>query len=89
MSCRSCAAPNEVQFTAEVMIHFTGLNNLDKPGIPVFPRLLVCLNYGFSRFTTPKAELTQLARETAINEGSSREERGCFSPSPDQDSSTA
>jgi len=70
VSCRSCTSHKEAEFIAEVMIHFTGLHNLDKPGVLVFPRLFVCLDCGFSRFTTPEAELTQLARATPINEAS-------------------
>jgi hypothetical protein len=89
MSCRACASHKEAEFSAEVMIHFTGVNQLDKPGVLVFPRLLVCLECGFSRFTTPKAELTQLARPTPINQRSSREERSCLTSSLDQDLSNA
>jgi hypothetical protein len=36
VSCRSCGSPKEAEFTAEVMIHFTGLYNLDKPGVWYF-----------------------------------------------------
>jgi hypothetical protein len=43
-----------------MMAHFSGLKNLDKPGVQVFPRLLVCLDCGFSRFTIPEGALALL-----------------------------
>jgi hypothetical protein len=72
VSCRSCGSHEEAEFTAEVLIHFTGLYNLDKPGVLGFPSLLVCLNCGSPRFITPAAALTQLARSTPLNEASPR-----------------
>jgi hypothetical protein len=81
MSCRACGSRREAEFTAEVMIHFTGLHDQDKTGVLVFPRLLVCLDCGSSRFTTPEAELTQLARATSLDEASPREERHDLAPS--------
>jgi hypothetical protein len=71
MSCLSCASGNQAEFSAEMIIHFSGLKNLDKPGVWVFPKLLVCLDCGFSRFTTPESELALLARGMA-SEGSTR-----------------
>jgi hypothetical protein len=61
MSCGFCGSGNEAEFSAEMIIHFSGLKNLDKPGVWAFPKLLVCLDCGFSRFTVPEAELAQLA----------------------------
>jgi hypothetical protein len=60
MSCLSCASGREKEFPAEMSIHFSGLENLDKPQVLLFPRLLVCLDCGFSRFTVPGAELALL-----------------------------
>ncbi len=61
MSCVFCASTNEAEYPAEVNIHFPGLRNADKPGVFVFPRLLVCLDCGFSSFVTPELELARLA----------------------------
>jgi hypothetical protein len=47
-----------------MIIHFSGLKNLNKPGAWVFPKLLVCLDCGFSQFTVPVAELALLAKGT-------------------------
>ena len=45
-------------------IHFTGLAGLNKPIVWVFPKLLVCLNCGFTEFTVPERELQVLESET-------------------------
>lgn len=64
MSCRSCGSENRRQFGAEIMIHFPGLRNLDKPGVLIFPRLTVCLDCGFSEFTLVETE-THVLKEGA------------------------
>ncbi len=56
-----CTSSNQMEFGAEVHIHFPGLSNTVKPGVFVFPGLLVCLDCGSSSFTTPASELAQLA----------------------------
>jgi hypothetical protein len=37
------------------------VDGADKPGLLVYPKLAVCLDCGYSRFTTPEAELSILA----------------------------
>jgi hypothetical protein len=44
---------------------FPGLKGLDKPIGWVFPKLLVCLNCGFTEFVVPEAELRQLVESDA------------------------
>ena len=61
MSCLSCGSGNQAELTAEMMIHFSGLKNLDKPGVWVFPKLLICLDCGCSHFTVPEAELASMS----------------------------
>lgn len=75
MSCQGCGSGNQEAFTAEINIHFRGLKNLDKPGVLVVPKLLVCLDCGFSRFTTPETALAQLASGTRTSEASSQGRR--------------
>ncbi len=61
MPCLLCGSGNEAELTGEIVIHFSGLKNLDKPGVWVFPNLLVCLDCGFLQSTVPAPELTFLA----------------------------
>ena len=61
MSCLLCGSTKQAEFSAEMLIHFIGLENLDKPGVWLFPKLLVCLNCGFLQSTVPAPELTSLA----------------------------
>ena len=65
MSCKSCQSENQRNFNGEVAIHFPGLKGLDKPIVWVFPKLLVCLNYGFTEFVVPETELRQLVEGDA------------------------
>jgi hypothetical protein len=69
MSCPLCKSGNETEFDAEMIIHFSGLKNLDEPGVWVFSKLLVCLNCGYSHFAIPERELVSIAH-TLQNESS-------------------
>jgi hypothetical protein len=71
MLCVSCGSGKQSTFPAEMNIHLSGLKNLDKPGVFLFPKVLVCLDCGFSSFTTPETELALLAsssRKASIQE---------------------
>jgi hypothetical protein len=72
MNCASCGSGNQSEFTSEINVRFRGLKNLDNPGVLMFPKILICLDCGLSRFTTPTAELAKLARFTPARDGSSR-----------------
>lgn len=72
MSCLLCGSDNEAEFAAEMIVHFRGLKNLDKPGVWVFPKLLVCLHCGSSYFTVPQSELALIARGNEANGASIR-----------------
>jgi hypothetical protein len=65
MTCRSCGSENQTQFVSEIMIHFAGLRNLDKPGALVFPKVLVCLDCGVSQFSLTQGELGLLKANIA------------------------
>lgn len=58
--CRSCHSANKSMFNGEIALHFPGLEGLDRPIVWVFPKLLVCLNCGFTEFAIPEAELQRL-----------------------------
>jgi len=51
-----------------MIIHFSGLRNIDNPGILAFPKVLVCLDCGFSQFTISNTELALLASPTATGD---------------------
>jgi hypothetical protein len=74
MICLSCRSDKQAELTAEMLIHFPGLKNIDKPGVWVFPKLLVCLNCGSSRFTVPETELASVAKGTLANKSSTLED---------------
>ena len=61
MSCPACGLGNQVELSAEMIIHLMGPQNVDSPGVWVFPKLLVCLDCGFSGFNVLEPELGLLA----------------------------
>jgi hypothetical protein len=61
MSCPKCSLGNQVEFSAEIVVHFSGLRNLDKPGVLLFSKLKICLDCGSAEFTVPETELALLA----------------------------
>ena len=65
MACRSCGSGNQTQFVAEINIHFSELRNLNKPAVFVFPKLVVCVDCGFTEFTIPETELHLLEKSAA------------------------
>jgi hypothetical protein len=67
MSCTVCTSVNEAEFTAEMLIHFSGIRNIDNPGVLAFPKVSICLDCGSSRFTTPEADLRILKNGNAAS----------------------
>ena len=74
MRCRSCGDSLGAQtFNGEIALHFPGRDGLTIPLVLVFPKVLVCLDYGFAEFAVPdeqvktlrKPESSDLAREIA------------------------
>ena len=68
MRCKSYGWEKTGNFTAETLIHFKGLQNIDVPPVWVFPELLVCLDCGTAQFVIPKEELPHLQRGKAAGE---------------------
>jgi hypothetical protein len=60
MLCKSCQSQNGREFNGEIAIHSSGLKGLNKPIVWVFPKLLVCLDCGFTEFAIPETELCVL-----------------------------
>jgi len=73
MSCRICGSGNQAKLTAEMVIHFSGLKNLDELGVWVFPKLLVCLDCGCSHFTVPERELASIVKVSREDHSSTLE----------------
>jgi hypothetical protein len=63
MTCKSCRSENQRKFVSEINVHFSGLKNLNKPSIFVFPNLHVCMDCGFAEFAMPEGELRLLAND--------------------------
>jgi hypothetical protein len=81
MSCLLCGSGNQAELTAEMVIHFSGLKNLDKPGVWIFPKLLVCLDCGCSHFTVPERELASIAHTLEISSTTLESSAGDGAPS--------
>jgi hypothetical protein len=75
MMCPLCSSHNQAEFTAEINIHFRGRENIDNPGVLLFPKVFICLDCGLSRFSTPETELSQLARRPPRREASPPQRR--------------
>ena len=63
MRCKSCGSVSQREFTAEIGIHFPGLENINKPLVWVFPKLAICLDCGMAEFVVPDDELRLLAED--------------------------
>jgi len=68
MTCLSCQSGQQAELSAEMLIHFPGLKNIDKPGVLLFSKVLVCLDCGSSRFTVSGTELASVSK--GVRDGS-------------------
>jgi hypothetical protein len=66
MSCKSCLSEHQSNLNGEIAIHFPGLKGLEKPIVWMFPKLLVCLECGFTEFAVPERELGVIVKGTAV-----------------------
>jgi len=60
MSCVQCSSLKEAGFIGELLLHVSGSIGAEKPGVLMFPKVLVCMDCGASRFNMPVEELRQL-----------------------------
>jgi hypothetical protein len=67
--CKSCLSSNRCEFSAEINIHFPGMEGLTKPTVWVFPPLHVCLQCGSVEFALPPEQLRALADGMRETEG--------------------
>ena len=61
MTCKACPSANSLELSAEINVHFGGWEGLKKPSVLVFPKLLICIDCGFTEFAIPERELARLA----------------------------
>jgi len=66
MTCNRCHSEKQNVFNGEVAIHFSGLTGLEKPIVWIFPKLVVCLQCGFTEFTVPERELQVLEQASPV-----------------------
>ncbi len=66
--CPSCRSNNQAEFASEMVVHLSGRENLDKPGVWVFSKLSICLDCGFLRSKVPASALAQLAASAPIGQ---------------------
>lgn len=66
--CPSCRSNNQAEFGSEMIVHFSGREILDKPGVWVFSKLSICLDCGVSQSKIPASELAQLAASAPTSE---------------------
>jgi hypothetical protein len=69
MSCTLCFSENTLEFSTEMMIHFSGRKHLVNPGVLTFPSMQVCLDCGSTRLTIPETELALLRAGSAPSLG--------------------
>jgi hypothetical protein len=67
MSCRLCSSQRQTEFRTEMIVHFSGLKNVDQAGVLAFPMISVCLDCGLADFRLAEAELALLADRTCTN----------------------
>jgi hypothetical protein len=63
--CKSCASPNLKELGSEICVHSPGLEGLNKAPFLIFPRLVVCLECGFTEFVFPETQLRSVGECTA------------------------
>jgi hypothetical protein len=50
------------EFIGETMLHFSGMQNVNKPGVYLVQKFLVCFDCGFFAAIVPAAELKLIAK---------------------------
>ena len=73
MTCLSCQSAKQAELLAEILIHFPGLKNIDKPAVWLFPRLLVCLDCDASQFMVPEQQLAMIEIVTVAEVAATRD----------------
>jgi hypothetical protein len=64
MGCALCESGNITEFSTEINIHLDDFKNLEHHSLFAFPKLLICLDCGFSSLTLLETDL-RIVREGA------------------------
>jgi hypothetical protein len=62
MPCKKCGLEHQREYTSEMNVHFQQQSDFDRQAVLLFPKLLVCLECGFTEFTISQSELPLLAK---------------------------
>jgi len=66
VNCASCGSNNQAECPTEMSIHIR--RNPGQPGILLFPKVLICVDCGFSQFTVPENELRELVYSKFVDQ---------------------
>jgi hypothetical protein len=64
MACKLCSSENQSKLSSEMILHFSGMKNLDQPPVFASPEVVVCIDCGFAEFAIPETTLCQLAKDS-------------------------
>lgn len=71
-SCTLCESADVIEFSTEMVVHFSGLKGLNKSPIFTFPKLFFCPNCRSVRCNLSVTELQQLKDSVADVEEATR-----------------
>jgi hypothetical protein len=67
MPCPLCSSGELTELSSEIMLHLSGLANINFPTVLTFPKLVICLDCGFTSLTIPRTESLKLRQTIAVN----------------------
>jgi hypothetical protein len=62
MPCKKCGSDQRSEFASEINLHFPDLIDRDEQAVLLFPKLLVCLECGFTEFFLSQNELPLVSK---------------------------
>jgi hypothetical protein len=57
MRCVACQSDRQNDFPSEIALRFSGREDLEKQHVFLYPKVVVCLDCGWSGFAVTEAEL--------------------------------
>ena len=65
MNCTECHSNNRAELNTEMIMHLSGMQNIENPGVLAVLTVSLCLDCGFSTFTVPETVLLVLREADA------------------------